>query len=61
MESPYSEETERLRAEVARLEAALQMGNATEADRTALEERRAQLPRTMSSSVEQALRALAVE
>jgi energy-coupling factor transporter ATP-binding protein EcfA2 len=61
MESPYSEETERLRAEVARLEAALQMGNATEADRTALEELRAQLPRTMSSSVEQALRALAVE
>jgi energy-coupling factor transporter ATP-binding protein EcfA2 len=61
MESPYSEETERLRAEVARLEAALQMGNATEADRAALEELRTQLPRTMSSSVEQALRALAVE
>jgi energy-coupling factor transporter ATP-binding protein EcfA2 len=61
LESPYSEETERLRAEVARLEAALQMGKATDADRSSLEELRSQLPRTMPSAIEQALRALAVE
>jgi predicted ATP-binding protein involved in virulence len=61
LDSPYSEETERLRAEVARLEAALQTGRGTDFDRARLQELRAQLPRTMSSSVEQALRALAVE
>jgi hypothetical protein len=61
LDSPYSDETERLRSEVARLEAALQMGKATEADRIALRDLRAQLPRTLSSSVEQALRALAVD
>jgi predicted ATP-binding protein involved in virulence len=61
LESPYSDETERLRAEVARLEAALQTGEATTAERAALPELRAKLPRTMSSSVEQALRALAVD
>jgi energy-coupling factor transporter ATP-binding protein EcfA2 len=61
VESPYSAETERLREAVARLEAKLQTGTATDKDRQELRELRSRLPRTMASSVEQALRALTVE
>jgi len=61
LQSPYSMKTERLRDAVAHLEAAFQRGKATEADGATLEELRSRLPRTMSSAVEQALRALAVE
>jgi energy-coupling factor transporter ATP-binding protein EcfA2 len=61
VESPYSAETERLRGDVAQLEAKVQTGKATDADRQKLLELRSRLPRTMASSVEQALRALTVE
>lgn len=61
VESPYSAETERLREAVAQLEAKVQTGKATDEDRQELRELRSRLPRTMASSVEQALRALTVE
>jgi energy-coupling factor transporter ATP-binding protein EcfA2 len=61
VESPYSAETERLREAVAQLEAKLQTGTATDKDRQELRELRSRLPRTMASSVEQALRVLTVE
>lgn len=61
VESPYSAETERLRKAVAQLEAKVQTGQATDKDRQELRELRSRLPRTMASSVEQALRALTVE
>jgi energy-coupling factor transporter ATP-binding protein EcfA2 len=61
LDTPYSEETERLREKVAELEARLQAGTATDEDRNALRALRSRLPRTMSSSVEQALRTLAAE
>jgi AAA domain, putative AbiEii toxin, Type IV TA system/AAA domain len=61
LDTPYSEETERLRETVAQLEAKLQTGTATDQDRGTLQDLRSRLPRTMSSSVEQALRTLAAE
>jgi len=60
LESPFSEETDQLRDQVAKLEAMLQTGKATDADRQSLRELRSQLPQSMTSAVEQTLRALSV-
>lgn len=59
LESPYSVDTDRLRNAVAQLEAKAQTGTATKADLQKLEELRNELPQSLASSVEQALRALA--
>lgn len=61
LESLYSTETDRLRDEVARLEAEAQTGKATKKDLKSLSELRSRLPRTMSSSVEQTLRSLSAK
>jgi energy-coupling factor transporter ATP-binding protein EcfA2 len=61
LESLYSRETEQLRDAVAHLEAKVQTGTATNGERQELLELRSKLPRTMSSSVDQALRALLIE
>jgi energy-coupling factor transporter ATP-binding protein EcfA2 len=61
LESPYSKQSEELRHKVARLEAALQSGELTEAEREDLEKFRAQLPQTQETDVELAMKALAVK
>lgn len=61
LESPYSEPSEKLRHEVAKLEAALQTGALTESDKKKLEELRALLPQTQETDVELAMKALAVK
>lgn len=60
LETPFSEETEQLRDQVAHLEAKLQTGKGTDADREKLHELRAELPQSMSSAVEQTLRTLSI-
>jgi predicted ATP-binding protein involved in virulence len=61
LETPYSEPAERLREDVARLEAKLQTGKASDKDRRQLQELRSRLPQNLSTDVEQALRKLAAE
>ena len=61
LESPYSDETETLREQVARLEAKLQRGKASDDDREKLEALREQLPGHLGSEVEQVLRRLEVK
>lgn len=61
LETPYSEPAERLREDVARLEAKLQTGKASDKDRRKLEDLRSRLPQNLSTDVEQALRKLAAE
>ena len=59
LETPYSEPAERLREDVARLEAKLQTGKASAKDRRALKDLRSRLPQNLSTDVEQAIRKLA--
>jgi hypothetical protein len=61
LETPYSEEAELLRRRVAELEARAQASGASRQDRRELQELRSQLPQTLSTDVEQALRKLAIE
>lgn len=61
LETPYSEEAELLRRRVAELEARAQARGASRRDRQELQELRSQLPQTLSTDVEQALRKLAAE
>ncbi|MEO6192865.1 MAG: AAA family ATPase [Thermoanaerobaculia bacterium] len=61
LETPYSEPAERLREDVAHLEAKLQTGKASDKDRRELEDLRSRLPQNLSTDVEQALRKLAAE
>jgi energy-coupling factor transporter ATP-binding protein EcfA2 len=61
LETPYSEPAERLREDVARLEAKLQTGKASDRDRSELKDLRSRLPQNLSTDVEQALRKLAAE
>lgn len=61
LETPYSQDAERLRERVAELEARLQTGKVTDKERNELRELRSRLPNTLSSDVEQALRKLASE
>jgi energy-coupling factor transporter ATP-binding protein EcfA2 len=61
LETPYSEQSERLRERVAQLEALLQAGKGEEHDREELEELRSRLPQNLSTDVEQALRKLLVQ
>ena len=61
LDTPYSEPAERLREDVARLEAKLQTGKASDKDRRKLEDLRARLPQNLSTDVEQALRKLAAK
>jgi len=61
LETPYSEPAERLREDVAHLEAKLQTGKATDTDRSKLQDLRSRLPQNLSTDVEQALRKLAPE
>jgi predicted ATP-binding protein involved in virulence len=60
LETPYSEESERLRERVAQLEALLQSGKGEEQDREELEELRSRLPQNLPTDVEQALRKLLI-
>jgi hypothetical protein len=60
-ESPYSVESEKLREDVAQLEAKLQTGKATKGDEQELEELRSQLPQTPTSNIEQVLRKLTAD
>jgi energy-coupling factor transporter ATP-binding protein EcfA2 len=59
LETPYSEPAERLREDIARLEAKLQTGKASDKDRRKLQDLRSRLPQNLSTDVEQALRKLA--
>lgn len=61
LETPYSKPAERLREDVARLEAKLQTGKASDKDRGELQDLRSRLPQNLSTDVEQALRKLAAE
>jgi energy-coupling factor transporter ATP-binding protein EcfA2 len=61
LETPYSEQSEKLRDEVAHLEARLQTGKATEKEEKELEELRSQIPQTPTGSIEQLLRKLTVD
>jgi energy-coupling factor transporter ATP-binding protein EcfA2 len=61
LETPYSEQSEKLRDEVAHLEARLQTGKATETEEKELEELRSQLPQTPTGSIEQLLRKLTAD
>jgi energy-coupling factor transporter ATP-binding protein EcfA2 len=61
LETPYSEPAEKLRERVAHLEARLQTGKATKAEKREWEELSSRLPQTPSTAVEQALRKLAVD
>ena len=61
LETPYSEETEKLRERVSELEARLQSGNATPVEEEEFERLSARLPQTLPSAVEQALRKLAAD
>lgn len=61
LESPYSDKSEELRHQVAELEAALQVGEASGAKKAKLAELRARLPQTQETDVELAMRALAAK
>lgn len=61
LETPYSEETEKLRERVAELEARLQSGEATPVEEEEFDQLSSQLPQTLPSAVEQALRKLAAD
>ena len=61
LETSYSDRAERLREDVANLEAKLQTGKATDKDRRALLDLRSRLPQNLSTDVAQALRKLAAE
>lgn len=61
LESPYSEESEEIRREVAELEAALQTRKVSDRERKRLQELRDQLPQDQSTDVELVMRALAVD
>lgn len=61
LETPYSQESERLRQRVAELEAQIQSRGASKQERQDLQELRSQLPQTLGTDVEQALRKLAIE
>lgn len=61
LETPYSQEAERLRERVAELEAKVQTGKVSAKEKSELRNLRSRLPKTMSSDVEQALRKLASE
>lgn len=61
LETPYSEESLKLRERVAELEAQLQTGKSTRSNQDELAELRSRLPRTMTADVEQALRKLAID
>jgi predicted ATP-binding protein involved in virulence len=61
LETPYSEPAERLREDIARLEAKLQTGKASDQDRRKFQDLRSRLPHNLSTDVEQALRKLAAK
>lgn len=61
LDTPYSAESERLRDEVARIEAGLQTGGATTQDEERLEELRSRLPQTPGANIEQLLRKLTAD
>jgi energy-coupling factor transporter ATP-binding protein EcfA2 len=61
LESPYSEQTEKLRERIAELESRLQAGEATPGEEEEFNRLSAQLPQTLPSAVEQALRKLAAD
>ncbi|HYG65796.1 MAG TPA: AAA family ATPase [Thermoanaerobaculia bacterium] len=61
LDSPYSDESEKLREEIAQLEARVQQGKATEGDLQSLDQMRSRLPRTMTTDVELALKKLAAD
>ena len=61
LETPYSQEAERLRERVAELEAKLQTGEVSAREKSELRDLRSRLPKTLSSDVEQALRKLVSE
>lgn len=61
LESPYSDQTEKLRERVAELEARLQAGEATPGEEEEFDQLSAQLPQTLPTAVEQALRKLAAD
>lgn len=61
LETPYSEPTEKLRERVAELEARLQSGQATPAEEEEFDRLSSQLPQTLPTAVEQALRKLAAD
>lgn len=58
LDSPYSQRSEKLREDVAQLEAKLQTGTATKKDEQTLDELSSQLPQTPTAAIEQALRKL---
>jgi energy-coupling factor transporter ATP-binding protein EcfA2 len=61
LETPYSEQTERLRERVGELESRLQSGKATPDEEEEFDQLSSQLPQTLPSAVEQALRKLAAD
>lgn len=61
LETPYSEQTERLRERVGELEARLQAGEATPDEEQEFDQLSARLPQTLPTAVEQALRKLAAD
>jgi predicted ATP-binding protein involved in virulence len=61
LDTPYSAESEKLRDEVARIEAGLQTGKATRGDEQRLEELRSRLPQTPGANIEQLLRKLTAD
>lgn len=61
LDTPYSAESEKLRDEVARIEAGLQTGDATTQDEQRLEELRSRLPQTPGANIEQLLRKLTAD
>lgn len=61
LETPYSDQTEKLRERVGELEARLQSGEATLAEEEEFDRLSAQLPQSLPSAVEQALRKLAAD
>jgi predicted ATP-binding protein involved in virulence len=60
LDTPYSDESERLRERVAQLEALLQSGKVSAKERREFKELRSRLPQTLSADVAQALRKLAI-
>jgi energy-coupling factor transporter ATP-binding protein EcfA2 len=61
LDTPYSAESEKLRDEVARIEAGLQTGDAKPQDEQRLEELRSRLPQTPGANIEQLLRKLTAD
>jgi energy-coupling factor transporter ATP-binding protein EcfA2 len=61
LETPYSQQTEKLRERVGELEARLQAGEATPDEEEEFDRLSARLPQTLPSAVEQALRKLAAD